>query len=178
MTMVVGVFNNLMTRSGIFIYTYLIQICKMPLGLQIISIHYGLGCFTKTNDKRWNNVGSNIWMRKSVYVFHCLLSDVFSIKIISNISDRVIDTPGYGKDVVDGFNAVQKRYLDTCLIMYSMPEVDMIDSKLICVDVMTEKGEVIFSKEFKHFLDLRDEIGTKGDKKHTKQEAKARLKHK
>ena len=43
---------------------------------------------------------------------------------------------------------------------------------------MTEKGEVIFSKECKHLLDLRDEIGTKGDKNHAKCEAKSRLKQK
>ena len=30
----------------------------------------------KTNDKRYNNVGSNRWMPKAVYVFHCLLYDV------------------------------------------------------------------------------------------------------
>ena len=43
---------------------------------------------------------------------------------------------------------------------------------------MTNKGEVIFAEECKRLLDLRDEIGTKGDKKHAKREAKARLKHK
>ena len=26
--------------------------------------------FEKKNDKRWNNVGSNRWMRKAVYVFY------------------------------------------------------------------------------------------------------------
>ena len=40
MTMVVGMFTNLMTRYGSFIYIYLIQSCKIPLQLQIISIHY------------------------------------------------------------------------------------------------------------------------------------------
>ena len=43
---------------------------------------------------------------------------------------------------------------------------------------MTEKGEVRFSEEFKRLMDIRDEIGTKGNKKHAKREAKARLKHK
>ena len=43
---------------------------------------------------------------------------------------------------------------------------------------MTEKGEVSFSEECKRLLDIRDGIGTKGDKKHAKCEAKARLKHK
>ena len=46
------------------------------------------------------------------------------------------------------------------------------------VDTMTEKGEVSFSEECKCLLHLCDEIGTKGDKKHAKHEAKACLKHK
>ena len=36
--------------------------------------------FEGKNDKRWKNVGSNIWMRKAVHVFHCVLSDVFLSK--------------------------------------------------------------------------------------------------
>ena len=48
----------------------------------------------------------------------------------------------------------------------------------MCVEAMTEKGEVIFSEECKRLLDLCDEIGTKGDKQHAKREAKARLEHK
>ena len=46
------------------------------------------------------------------------------------------------------------------------------------VEAMTEKEEVSFAEECKRLLDLRDEIGTKGDKKHAKREAKTRLKHK
>ena len=62
--------------------------------------------------------------------------------------------------------------------MRSTPEVDKIDSKRMRVDAMTEKGEVSFSEECKRLMDICDEIGTKGDKKHSKREAKARLKHK
>ena len=86
--------------------------------------------------------------------------------------DRSVDTPGHGKDVVDGFNAFQKQYLATCLRMRSTPEKDKIDSKRMRVEAMTEKWEVIFAKEYKRLLDLSDEIGTKGDKKHAKREAK------
>ena len=46
-----------------------------------------------------------------------------------------------------GFNAVQKRYLETCLIMHRTPEVDKTESKHMCVDAMTKRGEVIFSEE-------------------------------
>eukprot|EP00978_Attheya_sp_CCMP212_P029532 scaffold105141_cov47-Attheya_sp.AAC.1 len=35
---------------------------------------------------------------------------------------QAVDTPGHGKDVVDGFNAVQKLFLQTCLRKTSMPE--------------------------------------------------------
>ena len=62
--------------------------------------------------------------------------------------------------------------------MRSTPEVDNIDSKRMSVDSMTKKGEVIFAGECKPLLDLRDDIGTKGNKKHAKREANARLKHK
>ena len=94
------------------------------------------------------------------------------------VLDRAVDTPGHGKDVVDGFNAVQKRYLATCLRIRSTPEKDKIDSKRMHVETMTEKGEVSFAEECKRLLDICDGIGTKGDKKHAKREAKARLKHK
>ena len=33
------------------------------------------------------------------------------------VLDRAVDTPGHGRDVVDGLNSVQKRYLATCLRM-------------------------------------------------------------
>ena len=46
------------------------------------------------------------------------------------------------------------------------------------VDAMPEKVEVIFSEEFNPLLDICDKIGTKGDKKHAKREAKSRLNQK
>ena len=71
------------------------------------------------------------------------------------VLDRAVDAPGHGKYVVDGFNAVHKLYLVTCLRMCNTPEKDKIDSKRMRVEAMTEKGEY-----------LRDESGNKGDKKH------------
>ena len=56
------------------------------------------------------------------------------------VLDRAVDTPGHGKYVVDGFNAVHKQYLATCLRMRSTTEKDNIDSKCMCVEAMTEKG--------------------------------------
>ena len=94
------------------------------------------------------------------------------------ILDRTVDTLGHGKYVVDGFNAVHEQYLATCLRIFSTPEVDNTDSKRICVDAMNKKGELSFAEECKRLLDLSDEIGTKGDKKHAKRESKAWLNHK
>ena len=68
----------------------------------------------------------------------------FLSKSYQTVIDRDFDTPGYGKDVVDGFNAAHKRYLATCLRMRSTPEVDKIDSKRMRVDAMIKKGEVRF----------------------------------
>ena len=48
-----------------------------------------------------------------------------------------------------GFNAVQKRYLASCLRMRSTPEKHKIDSKHIRVEAMTEKVEVSFAEECK-----------------------------
>ena len=63
-------------------------------------------------------------------------------KLYQIVLDRAVDTPGHEKDVVDGFNAVQKQYLATCLRMRSTPEKDKIGSKRMRVEPMTEKGEV------------------------------------
>ena len=82
------------------------------------------------------------------------------------------------KDELEFFKDDQKQYLATCLRIRSTPEKYKIDSKRMHVEAMTEKGEVSFFEDCKCLLDLRDEIGTKGDKKHAKRKAKARLKHK
>ena len=60
--------------------------------------------------------------------------------------DRAVDTAGYGKYFVDGFNAFQKWYLATCLRMRSTPEKDNNDSKRMRVEAMTRKGELSFAK--------------------------------
>ena len=61
--------------------------------------------------------------------------------------------------------------------MRSTPEVDDINSKRICfVVAMTKKGELRFAKKCKRLLYLRDETGTKGDKKHEKKRGLSTLK--
>ena len=48
------------------------------------------------------------------YYLMSFLSELYQI-----VLDKAVDTPGHGKDVVYGFNAVQKQYLDTCFRMRS-----------------------------------------------------------
>ena len=79
----------------------------------------------------------------------------FISKSYKIVLDRAVDKPVHGKDVVDGFNGVQKRYLATCLRMRITPEVENIDSKRMCVDAITKKIEVRFTEECKRLLDLR-----------------------
>ena len=98
----------------------------------------------------------------------------FLSKSYQIVLDRFVDTPGHGKNAVDGFNDIQKRYLAICLRMCITPEKYNIDSKRMRVDAMTAKGEVRFAKECKRLLDIRDEIGNKGDKKYVKHKATAR----
>ena len=76
-----------------------------------------------------------------------------SYKIVLDIA---VDTPGYGKDTVDRFNALQKRYLATCLRMSSTPEVDKIDSNRMRIYAITKKGELSLAKECKRLLDICD----------------------
>ena len=62
MEMVVGMFTDPMTGYRSFIYTYLIQSCKMPLPLQLISIHYWLGFF----EKKQMIIGGTVWDQTDV----------------------------------------------------------------------------------------------------------------
>ena len=146
MTMVVGMFTNLMTRYGNFIHIYLIQSCKMLLQLHIISINYFLGCLRKKMIRY-----GTMWYQKDGYAKQYMCSIAYYLiyflsKSHQIVLDRAVDTPGHGKDVVDGFNDVQKQYLANCLRMSIMPEVDNIESKRMRVYAMTKNVEVRFSK--------------------------------
>ena len=84
---------------------------------------------------------ANQYMGFIAYYLISLLS-----KSYKTVLDGAVDTPGHGKYVVDGFNAVKKLYLDTFLRMSSAPEVAKIGSKCMHVDVMTKKVELSFIK--------------------------------
>ena len=87
--------------------------------------------------KMWDQTDgcANHYMCYIAYYMMYFLSKSYQI-----VLDRAVDTPAHVKYVVYGFNYSQKQYLATCLRMRSTPEVDNIDSKLMCVDAMSEKG--------------------------------------
>eukprot|EP00957_Ditylum_brightwellii_P184269 14035330-Ditylum_brightwellii.AAC.1 len=79
-----------------------------------------------------------------------------SLYLISTISikydiviDHAIGAPGHGKDVVDGLNAVDKRYLRTAMLRNSFPEEDKNLKKMSCHSA-TQMGSGSFAAECKH----------------------------
>ena len=69
----------------------------------------------------WDQTGgcAKQYMCSIAYYLMSYLSKSYQI-----VLDGAVDTPGHEKDVVNGFNVVQKGLLATCLRMSSMPEID------------------------------------------------------
>ena len=64
------------------------------------------------------------------------------------IIDRGIIAPGYGKEVVDGLNAVDKRYIYQLMSRVQLPGSIRFDSQ-IKMHTGTEKKDVNLAQEFK-----------------------------
>ena len=76
-----------------------------------------------------------------------VMSQCYSI-----IIDRGISAHGHGKEVVDGLNAVDKRYIYQLIYNVKLPGSVRFYSQ-IKMHTGTEKEDVILSKEFKYHLD-------------------------
>ena len=66
----------------------------------------------------------------------------------SIIIDRVIGVPGHGKNVVDGINAYDKKFLMKKMCMIEMPEADNFN-KRIAAHCMLENFHYSFPEECK-----------------------------
>ena len=75
------------------------------------------------------------------------MSQTYSI-----IIDRGISAPGHGKEVVDGINAVDKRYIYQLMSRVQLPGSVKFDSH-IKMHTGTENKYVILAKEFKDHLE-------------------------
>ena len=76
-----------------------------------------------------------------------VMSQTYSI-----IIDRGISAPGHRKEVVDGFNAVDKRYIYQLIFKVQLPGSVKFDSP-IKMHTGTEKKDLSLAKELKYNLE-------------------------
>ena len=76
-----------------------------------------------------------------------VMSQTYSI-----IIDPSISAPEHGKEVVDGLNAVDKRYIYQLMSKVQLPGSIRFDSK-IKIHTDTEKKDASLAREFKDHLD-------------------------
>ena len=69
----------------------------------------------------------------------------------SIIIDRGISAPGNGKEVVDGLNSVNKRYIYQLMFTVQLPGSIIFDSQ-IKIHTGTKKEDVSLAKEFQEHL--------------------------
>ena len=74
-----------------------------------------------------------------------ILSVVAAYRII--VIDQAINSPGQGKGVFDGLNAIDKWYLGKYLCLMSNPEVHNY-KKRMNIHSMNKEGEFSFFEEF------------------------------
>ena len=75
-----------------------------------------------------------------------VMSQCYSI-----IIDWGISAPWHGKEVLDGLNSVDKRYIYQLITTVQLPGSNIFDSQ-IQIHTGTQKYDVTLFKEFQHFL--------------------------
>ena len=70
----------------------------------------------------------------------------------SIIIDRGISAPGHGKEVVDGLNAVDKRYINQLMSKVKLPGSVIFDTQ-IKMYTGTENKDVSLAQEFKNHME-------------------------
>ena len=76
-----------------------------------------------------------------------IMSQCYSVTI-----DRGISAPGYGKEVVDGLNVVDKSYIYKLMSKVQLPGSNILYSQMQ-MHTGNQKNDVSLSKEFQHFLE-------------------------
>ena len=69
----------------------------------------------------------------------------------SIIIDQGISAPGHGKEVVDGLNAIDKRYIYQLTSTVKLPGSNIFDSQMQ-IHTGNQKYDVSLAKEFKQYL--------------------------
>jgi hypothetical protein len=92
--------------------------------------------------------------------------------------DRAIQAPLHGKDVVDGINATDKRYLAGCMCLVGTPEANDGDKRM-AAQSMVEMASKSLADKCMWLCSLDSRLqGVKGHMKHVKREVSAKLKMK
>jgi hypothetical protein len=90
--------------------------------------------------------------------------------------DRAIGAPSHGKDIVDGINATDKRYLAGCMCLIGTPEAND-GEKRMAAQSMVETASKSLADECARLCTLDSRLqGVKGHTKHAKREASAKMK--
>lgn len=93
--------------------------------------------------------------------------------------DRAIGAPGHGKDVVDGLNATDKRYLKKMMCSIAKPEIDEEEGPKMKANSMQGGQLVSLAQECARLCSLQTRVsGVKGvGGKRAKRESEAKLQH-
>ena len=92
------------------------------------------------------------------------------------VIDRAIGAPGHGKSKIDGLNAVDKRFLRSCMCMIGMPEAND-GEKRMAAHAVVEDSSLSFAEECARLCSASDRsAGVKGGAKHAKHDEKAKMK--
>ena len=99
---------------------------------------------------------SKIWQNTDGFArqYRCA-SSIYLISVVSQcysiIIDRGISAPGHGKEVVDGLNAVDKRYIYQLMYTFQLSGSNRFDSQ-IQMHTGTQKYDISLVKEFQQHL--------------------------
>jgi hypothetical protein len=92
------------------------------------------------------------------------------------IIDQAVGAPGHGKDVVDGLNATDKRYLKQKMSMVSTPEENDSNNRMSACSMVEEEGKSLAEECARLCSDTSRVAGVKSDAKYAKREESAALK--
>ena len=97
----------------------------------------------------WGNTNgcAEQYRRVSALYLMSVMSQCYCI-----IFDRGISAPGHGKELDDGINTVNKRYINQFMCTVQLPGSVRFDSQ-IKMHTGTEKEDVSLAKEFKVYLE-------------------------
>jgi hypothetical protein len=92
------------------------------------------------------------------------------------VVDRAIGAPGHGKNDVDGYNAVDKQFLEKKMCLIDTPDAEISDRRM-AAHAMVETASLSFANECARLCSAQHRIGgVKSEAKSNKREQHAKMK--